>query len=106
MNIRLRARVTRRPSLPLTEQNDADLALIRTSPAHRRALAEVGGLPDDIDAPSESALLHAVFEAGLSAVHQSAAEAGYAELAAQQGPKPTERRAVARRRRPDWADEE
>lgn len=100
MATRMRAPIVRRPSLPLTEQDERDLALIRESPAHRHALAQVSGAPDDAEL-SEAAVLHSVFEAGLGVIHEAALEAGYAELAqAWEGS-----RDQARRRRPGWADE-
>ncbi|MFZ5870585.1 MAG: hypothetical protein ACOYXW_08690 [Actinomycetota bacterium] len=106
MATRVRVPVTRRPSLPLTEQDERDLELIRTSPRYRAALANLSGTPDEaMTSVSEAALLHAVFAVGVDAVRVAAQEAGYAELAAQQSSESSARRAAARRRRPSWADE-
>lgn len=106
MTARLNAPVARRPSLPLTEQDDRDLAQIREAPSYRRALAQLSGTELPESGTSEAALLHAVFEAGVKAVQRAAEEAGYAAVAEQQAADAAERRASARRRRPSWADEE
>ncbi len=92
--------MTRRPSLPLTERDERDLASIRESPEYRRAFEEATG---EVDAASmsESAMLHALFEAGINVLRQRVQDEGYAELAHQQ----SEHRDAARRRRPSWADE-
>lgn len=110
MATRLRARVTRRPSLPLTARDESDLVVIRSSPSHQRALEDLARTPSgQTQTLSESALLHAIFEAGLDAVRAAAQEAGYAELADQMATEQrdgeVDRRAEARRRRPSWADE-
>lgn len=96
MATRMRARVARRPSLPLTEQDERDLERIRTSPAYRSALTSLSGETGEATtAMSEAALLHAVFKAGLDAIRLAAEQSTDAEI----------RRAAARRRRPSWADE-
>lgn len=105
MATRLKASVTRRPSLPLTADDERDLELIRTSTTYRRALAQLAGEATEPGTMSESALLHAVFEVGLGAVRHAAAEAGYAELAEQRSAATAQTRAESRRRRPAWADE-
>lgn len=102
----MRAAAVRRPSLPLTERDERDLALLRASAPRREALSRLTGEPVTRPDLSEATLLHAVFEAGLAAVREATEEAGYAELAAQQGAEQAERRAEARRRRPAWADEQ
>lgn len=76
--------------------------MLRTSGARRAALTrlttvEVG------ENSSEAAVLHAVMEAGLRAVTEEVEDRGYAEMAADYSD--TERRAVARRRKPEWAEE-
>lgn len=110
MAIRLHARVTRRPSLPLTEEDDRALTLIRTVETYQAALQDLSLSPSGGGVPaselSEAALLHAVFEAGLDAVRRGAQEAGYALLARERAESATERRAQSRRRPPSWADEE
>lgn len=103
MASRMTEPVIRRPSLPLTAKDELDLDQIRRSPSFQRALSEVAGsLPAGA---SESVLLHAVFTAGLEAVRRAAAEAGYAELAEQYRAGAEDRRAIQRRRQPQWADE-
>lgn len=108
MVTRLQARVTRRSSLPLTEQDDLTLTRIRTVETYRAALHALSA-PTGGDVPaselSEAALLHAVFEAGLDAVRLGAQEAGYTLLAQERAASAAERRAESRRRPPSWADE-
>lgn len=103
---RFRAAVVRRPSLPLTEQDERELERLGTSPLHRESLARLSGVPLTETEVSESALLHAVFEAGLAAVRIASEEAGYAQLAVELADQATNHRAAARRRRPSWAHEE
>jgi hypothetical protein len=98
-------RVVRRPNLPLTEADEADLAHIRRSPASRAALRRYLGNVNPASA-TEAAFLHALLQAGMDAVQRDAADAGYAELALQQQHDARQRRQDARRRRPSWADEE
>lgn len=106
MGTRMMQPVVRRPNLPLTATDQADLETIRHSPAFRRALDDLApsapGPDGDI---GESVLLHAVFEAGLLAIRRSAEETGYAALAEEYAAADGEHRRVARRRRPVWADE-
>lgn len=102
---RLQARVVRRPSLPLTDADERALELLRDSPAYRRALAELSGEDVADVEPSEAALLHAILVVGQRAVHDVAAEAGYAAMATDQAAQADDRRAEARRRQPSWADE-
>lgn len=101
MATRMSSPSVRRPSLPLTAKDDADLEVLRTSPAHRRALEILApSAPAADDEVSEAVLLHAVFEAGLAAVRRSAEEEGYAQLAADYVSPPEDRRRMARRRTP------
>ncbi|MDP9182465.1 MAG: hypothetical protein M3P04_06790 [Actinomycetota bacterium] len=102
---RFRATVVRRPSLPLTEQDEHDLERLRTSSLHREALGRLSGELLDTEV-SESALLHAVFEAGLAAVRAASEEAGYAQMAVELDDNGKSHRSAARRRRPSWAHEE
>lgn len=98
--------VVRRPNLPLTAKDEADLALLRSSAEFRRALQRMAPSSPDADATlGEAVLLHAVFEAGLAAVRAAAEEEGYQALAAQYAVEGPTRRAAARRRKPAWADE-
>ncbi len=101
----MRTTAVRRPSLPLTERDEQDLALLRVSAPQREALGRLTGEPVAHGDVSEAVLIHAVFEAGLAAVREATEEAGYAELAAQQMGEVAVRRAESRRRRPAWADD-
>ena len=101
----IRARVVRRPSLPLSERDERDLALLSSSPLHRDALVRLSGEDVADFSVSEAALLHAVFEVGLTAIREATEEAGYAQLAADQAAEAARHHADARRRRPAWADE-
>jgi hypothetical protein len=95
----------RRPSLPLTQKDEDDLAMVRGSELYREALARLSGESTIIEL-TESAFLHAVLVAGIQAVRMSSEEAGYAILAAERAGNADQRRAVARRRPPSWAAEE
>lgn len=105
MATRLRHAAVRRPSLPLSPQDEAALRLVRKSDAQLQALAEFLDLDIDLRSATESALLQAIFRAGLRLLTESALLEGYEELARQLEPGSAERRAFARRRRPAWADE-
>jgi hypothetical protein len=105
MTTRMRARIVRRPSLPLTERDERDLALLSSSPGHREALERLSGL-ETPSAVSEASMLHAVFEVGLAAIRSAVEEASYAQLAAEQAGAAAQHRAEARRRTPSWAHEE
>lgn len=107
MASRLVGRIARRPSLPLTARDVDDLAMLRTSPELRLALASL--CPDEIRTGevTESALLHAVWATGMAAVREKAEAAGYAALAASMTTAETaENQAFARRRVPQWVHEE
>lgn len=104
MTTRLRSRAVRRPSLPLTEEDERQLATIREDREYREVLASLSGEEVAGQDVSEAVLLHAVFEAGLLAVRSAAAADGYASIAAEQRDA-AERRADARRRRPSWSHE-
>lgn len=91
-----------RKSLPLNARDLSDLSALRRSPAHRAVLADLAGTPLS-ETSSEAAVLHAIWEAGVQAVRDRVEEAGYAALAAERDP--IAGKAVARRRRPTWADE-
>jgi hypothetical protein len=110
MSTRLRGRVVRRPSLPLTERDEMDLALLRRTPICQQALDRLTGQSIEDEgaigsaAVSEAALLHAVFQAGLGAIRAAAEDAGYAVMAAEQAEQAAQHQ-QSRRRRPSWADE-
>ena len=106
MSSRMTQPVVRRPNLPLTAQDESDLALLRSSPAFRQALADLSpsGL-SPVEQVSEAVLLHAVFEAGIAAIRASAEDEGYAQMAAGYAEQAESRRRMSRRRSPAWADE-
>ena len=94
--------VAARKSLPLSQRDLQALAQLRSSAEQRTALANlVDAAVTEHD--SEASVLHAVLVAGLRAVRRQAEEEGYAQMAEQM--ETASRQAVARRRRPVWADE-
>lgn len=99
-------KTVRRSSFPLTERDEQALALLRASEPQREALGRLTGEPVTGADVSEVALIHAVFEAGLTALREATEGAAYAELAAQQVRELAGRRAESRRRRPSWADDQ
>lgn len=106
MTARMSTPVVRRPNVPMTAQDEADLALLRSSTAHQQALARLAPETSPVEqALSESYLLHLVLAAGFEAIRRSVEEAGYEELGAQYSEKEGRRRSVARRRAPTWAQE-
>ena len=106
MSARMSQPVVRRPNLPLTARDEADLEQIRSSLEFRRALERMAPSQPQADASlGEAVLLHAVFEAGLAAVRAAAEEDGYRQLGQQYTEQQAERRRIARRRKPAWADE-
>lgn len=66
------SRTVRRISMPLTERNSQDLALIRSSPEFKREL--------NTNSDSEGALARAVFEEGVRAVMERIAERAYQQM--------------------------
>lgn len=104
MATRLQHKPVRRPSLPLTAQDEQDLALVREVGFHNDTMSERSGERVGADA-TESSLLHAIFRIGLKTFLDEIAAQGYAELAADKEYM-DEMRRIARRRRPSWADEE
>ena len=105
MATRLRETVVRRPSLPLSQADEAALSALREAPELLRSLAELSSIEIDLQSATESALLQAIFRAGLRSVSEAALDRGYRELAAAELSEARSRRATARRRRPSWADE-
>jgi len=105
MATRFHQTVQRRVPLPLTDADEAELALLKSDAGIRATLAELSGAPVAGGSATEAALLHALLEVGWQAVRDRAEEAGYAELASQRAADADQRRAEARRRRPGWADE-
>ena len=95
-------RASVRKSVPLSERDRRDLDRMRASSVHRDSLREIAGVEIDEDA-SDAALLRVVVEAGINAVERQVESVGYAQIAADIDR--SERKAVARRRRPTWADE-
>lgn len=98
--------VVRRPSVPLTASDEEHLHALRVSPDMRRALGELApmhpALEEDV---SEGVLLHAVLQAGLTALKVRLESDGYAELAEEYASASDTRRRMSRRRKPGWADE-
>ncbi|GAB97841.1 hypothetical protein BJY21_001933 [Kineosphaera limosa] len=80
-----------RKSTPLSAQDVADLAAIRRAP--------------EFAASTEAATLNRLLRIGMDAVLERQMEEGYRVLGEQRGSDIAERRSVARRRRPSWADE-
>lgn len=106
MTTRMSTPVVRRPNVPLTAQDEADLALLRGSAPHREALARLSTDTSPVEeALSEALLLHSVLAAGFEAIRRSVEEEGYQELAAQYTDQADRRRRVSRRRTPAWAQE-
>lgn len=91
-----------RKSLPLSQRDLQDLAMMRASEVHRHALSRLVET-EVTDESSEATLLHAVMEAGINAVRQQVEDQGYAQIADQMDT--AGQRATARRRRPSCADE-
>lgn len=69
--------ISRRFSLPLSNRDEADLALIRRSPERLRELDR-----DLTDKSSESAILHAVFEKGLQSIKEESIKQAYLDMGA------------------------
>lgn len=72
--------------------------------ARRGHATPLAGTPVS-EASGEAAALHAVWEVGLQTVRERVEDAGYGELAAERTAPTAALKAVARRRRPPWADE-
>lgn len=103
MSTRVQDTVVRRPSLPLTRQDEADLTRLRATDEGARAVEAIAAM--DVSSATESAFLLAIFRAGLRSIEHELERAGYAQIAAQAEQAGLERRSTARRRRPGWADE-
>jgi hypothetical protein len=95
-----------RKSLPLSEQDLADIARLREDTPERQALFEMAGVV--VESVAEAALLRMIFEAGLRAIREKAEERAYASAAEDRraSGESDEARQIARRRRPGWADED
>jgi hypothetical protein len=107
MKSRIQTPVLRRASLPLTQKNENDLRSLLESSSYQNALEELSGTKIADKALSSSAILHAIFEVGMTTLKQKAELDGYAEIASAQGKlEVRSHRKDARRRRPSWADEE
>ncbi len=107
MATRISSPVQRRTSLPLTEANESDLSALLESSSYQLALEKLTGTKIVDQEISSSALLHAIFEAGMAAVKKTAELEGYAQIASKISVASTQqKRKEARRRRPTWAEEE
>jgi len=93
--------IVARKSLPLSQRDLDELARLRESSPHRDALTALTGV--DPAGLSEAALLHAVMDIGFSTLLEQVEIAGYAAMAAETDAAAS--KAVARRRKPSWADE-
>jgi hypothetical protein len=96
----------RRSSLPLTERDEQELALLRESTTHRNMVAQLNAVSTFSKDVSEAVMLHTVFEIGLRTVREALEEKGYAELAKQQAEEEPNKHATARRSRPSRAGDE
>ncbi len=106
MASRIKSPVHRRTSLPLTETNESDLALLHQSSIYQSALEKLSGTKIVDQELSSAALLHAIFEAGMAAVKKAAELEGYAQIASEiTSSSAQQKRREARRRLPSWADE-
>ncbi len=101
-----RALTAERKSVALTADDLADLRRLRSTVEERDALNALIPAPYEVTSTSsEAQLLHAVLVAGLRAVREVLEDESYAADATAASASDTERRAMARRRRPGWADE-
>ena len=91
-----------RKSLPLSDRDIREIEMLRGSGERRAALSHLVSETVAEDS-SEATVLHALVEAGLRAVTQEIEDRGYAEMAADY--TAADRRRVARRRKPAWAEE-
>ena len=107
MATRISSPVHRRTSLPLTESNENDLSALLESSSYQLALEKLTGTKIVDQEISSSALLHAIFEAGMATIKKTAELEGYAQIAsAASATNVQQKRKEARRRRPTWAGEE
>lgn len=98
--------VVRRPSVPLTASDEEQLQALRVSPDLRRALGEIAPMHPALEGEvSEGVLLHAVLQAGFTALKIRLESDGYAALAEEYAASSDTRRRMSRRRKPGWADE-
>lgn len=92
-----------RKSVPLSDEDLERLNRLRASQTRRECLAALNHEPV-AESVSDAALIQALMQAGMSAVDEQLELAGYLQLADER--QEPERRAVARRRKPDWAAEQ
>ena len=106
MAARIQSPVKQRKSLPLTAENEAEIVKVLQTTSYQQALEELSGRKIiDMDL-STAAVMHAIFEVGISAVRQQAEREGYAQIAmSMASPDSREQRKVARRRQPAWSEE-
>jgi hypothetical protein len=106
MNARMSERTVKRPPLPLTERDLAELNKLRGEPLSWNALWSLARQETPTGEVTESVVIHAIFTVGLRAIHEAAEAASYAADAEDRRGEDAERRSLARRRRPGWAKEE
>lgn len=99
-------RAVKRPPLPLTARDLEDLNKLRGEPPIWDALWNLARQEAPTGEVTESVVIHAIFTVGLRAIREAAEAASYAADAEDRRGEDAERRAIARRRRPDWAGEE
>jgi hypothetical protein len=106
MNARMSDRTVKRPPLPLTEHDLADLGKLRGEPPIWNALWHLARQEAPTGEVSESVVIHAIFTVGLRAIQEAAEAASYAADAEDRQKEDAEQRTIARRRRPGWVEEE
>jgi hypothetical protein len=106
MNSRMSERAVKRPPLPLTERDLADLNKLRGEPPIWEALWHLARQDAPAGEVTESVVIHAIFTVGLRAIQEAAEAASYAADAEGRREADAERRAIARRRRPGWVEGE
>lgn len=99
-------RTVKRPPLPLTERDLADLNKLRGEPPAWNALWRLARQEAPTGEVTESVVIHAIFMVGLRAIKEAAEAASYAADAEGRRAEDAGRRAIARRRRPGWEGEE
>lgn len=99
-------RAVKRPPLPLTKRDVADLSKLRGEPPVWAALWQLARQEAPVGDIAESVIIHAIFAVGLRTVQEAAEAASYAAAAEDRSRDDTERRAIARRRAPGWVGQE
>jgi hypothetical protein len=106
MGSSLEPAVVRSVLLPITESDEARLELLKSRAELSEALNQLIEVPLPAGPVSESALIHAVIEAGFGAARSLADEIAYAMIAVTPGETASQRQAEARRRQPSWVEDD